>query len=130
MVAAAEALLPKLRTTMDAHAFHEGLEAILTVIRAANVYVDRQAPWPLRKTDEARMRTVLYTLAETIRNLALLTQPFMPTASGAILDRLAVAEASRTFATDGQGGRLGPGTALPKHAAVFPRQLDEDDLSA
>src|SRR3546814_16190690 len=95
MVAAAEALLPKLRTTMDAHAFHEGLEAIWTVIRAANVYVDRQAPWTLRKTDEARMRTVLYTLAETIRNLALLTQPFMPTASGAILDQLAVAEASR-----------------------------------
>src|SRR3546814_19728889 len=72
------------------------------------------------------MRTVLYTLAETIRNLALLTQPFMPTASGAILDQLAVAEASRSFATAGQGGRLGPGTALPKPAAVFPRHIDAD----
>src|SRR3546814_16037561 len=97
MLAAAEALLPKRRTTMDAQAFHEGLEAIWTVIRAANVYVDRQAPWTLRKTDEARMRTVLYTLAETIRNPALLTPPFMPPASGAIIHPLAVAEAGRSF---------------------------------
>src|SRR3546814_13472998 len=75
------------------------------------------------------MRTVLYTLAETIRNLALLTQPFMPTASGAILDQLAVAEARRSFATAGQGGRLAPGTALPKPAAAFPRPIDQADLS-
>src|SRR3546814_4942557 len=105
MLAASESLLPMLRTTMDAQAFHEGLEAIWAVVRAANVYVDRQAPWTLRKTDEMRMRTVLYTLAETVRNLALLPQPFMPTASGPILSQPAFVGPSRPVPTAARGGR-------------------------
>ena len=123
-------LLPELRNTMDAQLFHEGLEAVWVVVRAANGYVDRQAPWALRKTDEARMRTVLYVLAETIRNLALYTLPVMPTASDAILDQVGVDPAQRSFAAVGQGGRLVPGRALPKPAGVFPRFVDEADASA
>ncbi len=34
---------------------------------AANAYIDRQAPWALRKTDPARMGAVLRVLADTIR---------------------------------------------------------------
>ena len=59
----------------------------------ANRYVDAQAPWTLRKTDPARMATVLWVLAETLRRLALLTQPFMPDASAKLLDLLAMPEA-------------------------------------
>jgi len=124
------ALLPRLRSVMDTQLFHEALEAIWVVVRAANGYVDRQAPWALRKTDEARMRTVLYVLAETIRNLALYTLPVMPTASGAILDQVGVGPDRRSFAAAGEGGRLVPGTALPKPAGVFPRFVEEADAGA
>jgi len=123
-------LLPKLRTIMDAQLFHEALEAVWVVVRAANGYVDRQAPWTLRKTDEPRMRTVLYVLAETIRNLALYTLPVMPTASDAILDQVGVDQEQRSFAAAGQGGRLVPGAALPKPAGVFPRFVEEADAGA
>jgi methionyl-tRNA synthetase len=123
-------LLPKLRTIMDAQLFHEALEAVWVVVRAANGYVDRQAPWTLRKTDEPRMRTVLYVLAETIRNLALYTLPVMPTASDAILDQVGVDQEQRSFAAVGQGGRLVPGAALPKPAGVFPRFVEEADAGA
>ena len=37
-----------------------------------------KAPWALKKTDPARMATVLYVLAETVRHLAILVQPIMP----------------------------------------------------
>lgn len=117
-------LLPKLRTTMDAQAFHEGLEAIWSVVRAANVYVDRMAPWALRKSDPARMATVLYVLAETIRHLAIHTQPFMPDSSGRILDQLAVPDEARDFDVLGPGGALLPGTALPEPKGVFPRIVE------
>ena len=40
-------------------ALSRALEAICEVIGAANRYVDAQAPWALRKTDPARMATVL-----------------------------------------------------------------------
>lgn len=123
---AASDLLAKLRRTMDAQSFHEGLETIWTVVRAANVYVDRQAPWTLRKMDEDRMRTVLYVLAETIRNLALLTLPIMPTASGKILDQLDVAPEDRTYAKIGMSGRLPAGRSLPQPAPIFPRYVDAE----
>ena len=66
------------------------LEAIWQVVGEANRYVDEQAPWALHKTDPARMATVLYVLAETMRQLAILVQPFMPHSMAKMLDQLAV----------------------------------------
>jgi methionyl-tRNA synthetase len=122
LLAASESLLEQVRAAMAVQALSRALEAIFEVVAAANRYVDAQAPWTLRRTDPARMATVLHTLAETIRRLALLTQAFMPEASGRILDQLAVGEDARSFASyhDGAAG-LRPGTPLPKPVGVFPR---------
>jgi len=114
-------LLGTVRAAVDRQAFHEALEAIWVVVRAANVYVDRQAPWVLRKQDPTRMGSVLYTLAEAIRCLGLLTRPFMPAASDKILDLLAVDPEARSYAAFGAAGALASGAALPKPAPVFPR---------
>jgi methionyl-tRNA synthetase len=122
---ALQALPDQVRAAFDALAYHHALEAIWVVIRAANAYVDKQAPWALRKDDPARMGTVLYMLAEAIRRLAILTQPFMPTASAKLLDQLSVAHDARSFAALEVGGRLKPGTALPKPEGVFPRFVDD-----
>jgi len=127
MLAAAAELLANLREKMDVQAFHEALEAIWAVIRAANAYVDAQAPWKLRKEDPDRMATVLYVLAETIRRLALVTQPFMPDASARLLDQLGVDAAARDFAA--LGTVLTAGAALPKPEGVFPR-FQENEVTA
>lgn len=126
LLGAADALLATLRDAIDRQAFHEGLEAIWVVIRAANVYVDRQAPWTLRKTDPARMQTVLYVLAETIRAVATLLQPFMPTSAGRLLDQVGVAEQGRGFDRFGPTGRLTAGTPLPAPQGVFPRFVEPE----
>ena len=116
-------LLPGLRRHMAVPAPHLALEAIWAVIADANRYVDAQAPWALRKTDPERMEAVLYTLAETIRRLAILTQPFMPASSGKLLDQLAVPADARDFKAL-EGARLAPGTPLPKPQGVFPRRVE------
>jgi len=126
----AAALLGQVRDALDRQAFHEALEAIWTVIRAANGYVDHQAPWKLRKEDPARMATVLYVLAETIRRLAILTQPFMPDTSAKLLDQLAVAADARTLDQLAPGVALVPGVALPKPEGVFPRFQDDETQGA
>ncbi|OIR00321.1 methionine--tRNA ligase [mine drainage metagenome] len=128
LLAAAAALLDKLRASFDRQAFHEGLEAVWSVVRAANVYIDRQAPWALKKTDPARMGTVLYVVAEVIRQVALLLQPVMPGSTARMLDQLAVAETARDFTAYGQ--HLAAGTALPKPEGVFPRYVDADEGGA
>ena len=121
---AAHGLLAQVRAALDAQAFHDALESIWAVVRAANGYVDRQAPWALRKSDPTRMATVLYTLTETLRHVALLLQPFVPEAAGRLLDQLAVSPSHRTFAFLGPDHALVAGTALPAPEGVFPRIVE------
>jgi len=121
---AAAALLDKSRAAFDGQQFHTALIAIWEVIGDANRYVDAQEPWKLRKEDPARMATVLYVLADTIRQIGILAQPFMPDSGAKILDQLAVPDDARAF--DALGTRLTGGTALPKPKPVFPRYVDEE----
>jgi len=123
LLAAAHGLIGRLRTELQVQAFHRALDAVWQVIGDANRYVDEQAPWALRKTDPERMETVLYVLAETLRVLALVTQPFMPQSCGRLLDQLGVEAGARSFASLFQ--RLKPGTPLPKPEGVFPRYVEE-----
>ena len=125
LLAAARGLHGDVGPRIDNQAFHEALEAIWVVIRAANAYVDRQAPWVLRKSDPARMGTVLHTLAEAVRHIAILLQPFMPDAMARMLDQLSVAGDGRSFAFLGADHALTAGTPLPKPQGVFPRISDE-----
>ena len=127
LLSAAHGLLDALRASIDVQSFHVALETLWGVVRAANGYVDHQAPWALRKTDLDRMRTVLYVLAETIRHLAVLIQPFMPSSAARMLDQLAIGEGNRAFADLGPAGALAPGTALPKPEGVFPRLSEEGE---
>ncbi len=123
LLGAADGLRDRARAELDVQAFHRALDAIWQVVGDANRYVDEQAPWTLKKTDPARMATVLYVLAETVRILALVTQPFVPDSCAKLLDQLAVPSGARDFAALAQ--RLTPGTALPKPEGVFPRFVED-----
>ena len=113
----AETLPAILEKDMETFAFHKYAEHIWQVIFKANQYVDEQKPWGLKVTDPARMQTILYVLAETIRRLALVTQPILPIASGQILDQLAVKNRDLESFSEA----LKPGTPLPEPKGVFPR---------
>ena len=130
LLAAAEGLLEEVRPLMHEQLFHKAIESLWRVIGQANRYVDEQAPWALRKSDPARMGTVLYALAETIRHLAILVQPIIPEAGARILNQLAVPESARGFAALGAAGRLEPGTMLPRPEGVFPRYVEQEAEAA
>jgi methionyl-tRNA synthetase len=115
-------LLAIVRADMAQQGFHKALDAVFAVVAEANRYVDAQAPWTLRKTDPARMATVLYVLMEILRRVALLLQPYMPTTMAKLLDQLAVpADARDATAWDKV---LIAGTALPAPQGLFPRYVD------
>ena len=127
LLGAASTLLERLRGAYRVQAFHKALEATWEVIGAANRYVDEQAPWALRKSDPARMASVLYVAAETVRRLAILSQPVMPGAMGRMLDQLGVAPEARDFAA--LDTALAAGTVLPKPEGVFPRFVEAQGTS-
>ena len=120
----ARGLLGRVRPLIEEQAFHLALEAIWRVVGEANRYVDEQAPWAFRRTDPTRMATVLYTLAETLRHLAILVQPFVPDAAASLLDQLGVPEQARRFAD--LATPLPPGRALPAPHGIFPRYIEPE----
>ena len=125
---AGDELYEKCREVIDGNlSFHIALAEIWQVIGAANRYVDSQAPWKLMKTNPKRMKTVLYVVAELLRKLALLLQPYMPTSTGALLDQLSVLPERRTFAHLGPDNALIPLTKLPKPEGVFPRYSEKEN---
>ena len=102
-----------------------GLGAVWDVIARANQYLVEKEPWKLAK-DEARrdeLAGVLYASAETLRILAILIQPIMPSAAQRLWDQLGIGGAvdNRRVPLDVAWGGLEPGTATTKGEALFPR---------
>jgi methionyl-tRNA synthetase len=124
MLAAADGMLAASREAMASQQIHRWLEAVWSVVGEANRYFAAQAPWALRKTDPARMETVLYVTAEVIRQAAILAQPAIPLGAPKLLDLLAVPAEARDFAALGK--RLAPGIALPAPQGVFPRYVEPE----
>jgi methionyl-tRNA synthetase len=127
LLEAADGLMERVRAHYDAVAMHLALEAIWSVLGAANKYFSAQEPWVLRKSeahaDQQRFDTVLYTTLEVVRIAALLGQPVMPDSAAKLLDLLGQPAGERMF--DAIGTRLKPGTQLPAPTGVFPRYQAE-----
>jgi methionyl-tRNA synthetase len=123
LLAAAEALPALLRAALDRQAFGEALEDVWKVIRAGNGYIDRQAPWALRRTDPPRMAVVLRVLADVLRHVATVLQPFMPGSMARMLDQLGVPADQRQLAD--LRSPLPAGTPLPTPEGIFPRHVED-----
>jgi methionyl-tRNA synthetase len=122
LLSAAGALPALLREAIERQTFHEGLEDIWKVIRSANAYIDHQAPWALNRTDKVRMGAVLRVLVDTLRVIATLLQPFMPTSMANMLDQLGVPVHARSI--EALAAPLADGIHLPPPHGVFPRYVE------
>jgi methionyl-tRNA synthetase len=102
-----------------------GLGAVWDVIARANRYLVEKEPWKLAKDDAKRdeLAGILYAAAETLRILAVLIQPIMPSAAQRLWDQLGVGGAveNRRVPDDAAWGMLEPGTATTKGESLFPR---------
>jgi methionyl-tRNA synthetase len=126
LLLAADALPAKGRAATEDFAVHTALADIWAVVSDANRYFASQEPWILRKKDPARMGTVLYVTAEVLRAIGIVTQPYIPTAAGKLLDLLAVPEEDRVLTAVGVSRRLQAGTPLPAPQAIFPRYVEPE----
>ncbi|MBR0741016.1 methionine--tRNA ligase [Bradyrhizobium liaoningense] len=124
ILAMADGMVAASREAMAAQQIHHWLNAVWAVVAEANRYFAGEAPWALAKTDPVRQKTVLYVTAEVVRQIAILAQPAMPTASGLLLDSLGIPADERNFATLGGTRRIAPGSALPAPTPAFPRYIE------
>ncbi len=61
--------------------FKDGLNAAMSVARAANRYLDEQAPWKQIKVDREAAGTTLYVMLQVISGLHVLFCPYLPFSS-------------------------------------------------
>ena len=103
------------------------LEAIWHVLGETNRYFSAQEPWVLRKTDPARMATVLYVTLEVVRIVGILVQPVMPDVGGQ--DPRPARRRSRARQFADIATRIVAGTRLPAPAPVFPRYVEDEEAA-
>ena len=124
-------LFDKQFQTIDKHlndmSFNKALMAIWELISAGNKYIDETAPWALAKDPDQRERlgTVMYTLLESIRLIALQVAPFMPETGERIMTILGCDSSNLNFEGQDQWGGLVAGTTIEKAAPLFPRIENE-----
>ncbi len=125
MLGQAKGLLADARAYHKDYAISKAMEAIAGVVAEADRYFAGAAPWALKKTDPARMETVLWVTAEVVRRVGFLLQPYIPHSAAKLLDLMAVPEEARSFAHFDD--ELKSGTPLPAPAGIFPRYVEEED---
>lgn len=110
--------------------FSGGIAAVFDFVKQVNGYLTEQAPWKIAKDPspeaQARLATILYTAAESLRAVAVLLNPVMPATSRKLWDSLG-AEAhlgpldGQRVQDAGTWGLLPPGVTVTKGEILFPR---------
>ncbi|HEU4849438.1 MAG TPA: class I tRNA ligase family protein, partial [Terrimesophilobacter sp.] len=110
---------------MDRLAIDQAIEAIWTVVDDLNGYITAQEPWVLAKSDADRERlgTVLYTVVEGLRALAVLLSPVMPVATEKLWAAIGAegSLAEQRIREAGSWGQLASGSRVSPLEPLFPR---------
>jgi len=113
-----------MRAGIDEIAFHHSLEALIGFVDFANKYIDQTAPWTLFKENKmGRLARVLYSLLESLRQIALHLAPFCPDSAQKMWEALGQAGniSDARFATAGKWGIFNSEIEIKRTAALFPR---------
>ncbi|CDW54659.1 tRNA-synt 1g and Methyltransf 11 domain containin g protein [Trichuris trichiura] len=80
--------------------FAQAINAVVTMVKQTNAFVQQNAPWKLVKVEDSqeRLNTVLYFAMQALRVASILLTPVVPALSGRILDRLGIEQQHRSFA--------------------------------
>ena len=105
------------------------LEAIFSLAKRCNKYIDETMPWALAKDEEkkARLGTVLYNLLEGIRFTAVLLSPFMPETAQKIFEQINTDVTSYESLESFGGLKVGTkvGTATPLFGRIDANEMFE-----
>jgi methionyl-tRNA synthetase len=122
----------KVEEFMDKMQFSQALNQLWNFVSRTNKYIDETEPWKLAKSEETRARlgTVLYNLAESIRIISVLIQPFMTQTSPRIWEQYGFSNDILGWDQASQWGLTKAGTQVAKGESLFPRLDVAKELEA
>ncbi len=112
-----------IKQSLSQYRFREALANFMNAARLGNKYLADEEPWKTIKTDEERVKTVLYVASQIVANLAVLGQPFLPFSSRRIFEMLNLSAQDWTVA--GQATLIPDGHQLGETQLLFDKITDE-----
>ncbi|QGP92013.1 Methionine--tRNA ligase [Neomoorella glycerini] len=130
--AIARAVPDEVDAALNNFEFARALTAIWRLVNRANKYIEETAPWALAKDPlkKPRLQTVLYNLAEAMRQATIMVGPFMPGVPARVWEQLGLegVPAALTWESLATWGGIPAGTRVRRGPALFPRiELNEQE---
>jgi len=106
---------------MPAFRFDEVIAHIQQYVSKLDLLINETKPWEKAKNGED-VTDILYTLAESLRMIALALLPIIPSSAEKILSQLGIDTGTlETLDIESQWGRIQSGTKVSKGEMLFPR---------
>ncbi|MGX6446310.1 methionine--tRNA ligase [Neobacillus sp. K501] len=121
----------KYEDAMEKMEFSVALTAIWQLVSRTNKYIDETQPWTLAKSEERKgeLASVMAHLAESLRRMAVLLQPFLTRTPNGVFEQLGVREAAlKTWDSLASFGAIESGTKVEKGNPLFPRLEIADEV--
>ena len=84
--------VPNLIKLINDQNLNEYIKTVVSFSFDANKYFNDSEPWALKKTDTLRMQTILYVIVEQIKNISILLNPIIPTATEKIFETMNISK--------------------------------------
>ena len=119
----------KVDELLSTYRVSDALEAIFSLAKRSNKYIDETMPWALAKDEskKERLGTVLYNLLESIRFISVLISPFMPETAEKIMQQMNCSVNS--YDSLSSFGALEAGTSVGEAKPLFGR-IDAEKMFA
>ena len=130
LLAMNEETVVKYEEAMEKMKFSVALSSIWQLVSRTNKFIDETQPWVLAKEEkQEELASVMVHLAETLRRIAILLQPFLTQTPVKILEQLNIqADELKSWEGLEQFGAIPEGTKVQKGEPIFPRLELEKEI--
>ena len=84
--------IPNLVDLMNKQNLNEYIKSVVNYSFDANKYFNDLEPWAVKKKDPERMKTILYTISQQIKNISILLNPIIPNSTKKILSTMNITD--------------------------------------
>ena len=122
--------IKKYENSMEELQFNRALEAVWTIVSRTNKYIDETTPWILAREEKTEeLGNVMFHLAENIRIIGILTQPFLTRGSKKIFKQLGLNESQTEYDSIYNYGNVKfDAPVASKATPIYPRLDVEEEV--
>ena len=124
LISCAKETVKAFEKNMNEFRIADAIEDVMNLARRSNKYIDETTPWALAKdeTQSKRLGAVLYNLIESIRYIAVMLTPIMPTTASSVFAQIGAEKTD--WESLAEFGATRAGTSVGKATPLFGR-IDE-----